>query len=76
MFLDAYYLALERCLCQQYNQVVQKLNENALYPADLYKIDRCPALLSRTLQALGSFSVWDFYGGVGVGIIILLNVMI
>ncbi|MCS7298218.1 MAG: hypothetical protein RMK19_05135 [Bacteroidia bacterium] len=76
MFLDAFYEALERWFRQQYNQVVQKLNENALYPADLYKIEQCSALLSRTLQALGSFSVWGFYGGVGVGIILLLSVMV
>ncbi|MDW8015378.1 MAG: hypothetical protein RMK19_05145 [Bacteroidia bacterium] len=75
MFLDAYYLALERCFRQQYNQIVQKLNENTLYPADLYKIDRCQGLLGRTIQALGSFSVWGFYGGLIVGIILLLSIM-
>ncbi|MCS7162233.1 MAG: hypothetical protein NZ958_02730 [Bacteroidia bacterium] len=62
MFLEAYYLALERCFRQQCNQVVQKLNENALYPEDLYSIEPCPALLRRTFQALGSFSVRSFYG--------------
>lgn len=73
LFLDAYYLALERCFRKQYNQVVQKLTENALYPADLYKIEPCSALFRKTLQAVGSFSVWGFYGGIGVGIVILLT---
>ncbi|MEN2993061.1 MAG: hypothetical protein ABDH91_05865 [Bacteroidia bacterium] len=72
MLLDAYYLALERWFRQQYNQVIQKLHTGILYPTELYKIEPVQALFRRTIEALGSFSVWGFYGGIGVGIFILL----
>ncbi|MCX7607108.1 MAG: hypothetical protein N2170_07590 [Bacteroidia bacterium] len=71
MFLDAYYLALERCFRQQYERIVQKLAAGKLYSEDLYRISPCSSLFWETGRALGSFSVWGFYGVLlgGIGVI-------
>ena len=67
LFLDSYYLALERAFIRSQNAFVVKLHEDNLKLADLYRViptgmgwrlvGRC--LVGRCL--LGSVSIWPFY---------------
>lgn len=62
--LDAYYLALEKQFRKSYDQFVTKVHSGALVPADLFSISPGRVSSRVQLEALGSFSVWGFYGTV------------
>ena len=62
LFLDSYYLALERAFIRSQNAFVGKLHGGGLESADLYRV--VPSgmgwrLVGRCL--LGSVSIWPFY---------------
>ena len=62
LFLDSYYLALERAFIRSQNAFVAKLHRGELEPADIYRV--IPSgmglpLVGRCL--LGSVSIWPFY---------------
>lgn len=60
--LDAYYLALEKAFRRSYNSFIEKLHGGKLSPSDLYVVEPEGGLLGLAFRALGSFSVWPFYG--------------
>ena len=62
LFLDSYYLALERSFIGSQNAFVAKLHRGELEPADLYRVIPMGMgwrLVGRCL--LGSLSIWPFY---------------
>lgn len=62
LFLDSYYLALERAFIGSQNAFVRKLHRGELEPADVYRVIPTGMgwrLVGRCL--FGSVSVWPFY---------------
>ena len=62
LFLDSYYLALERAFIRSQNALVAKLHEGGLSSTDVYKI--APTGMSWRLvgrSLLGSVSILPFY---------------
>ena len=62
LFLDSYYLALERAFIKSQNKFVTKLHKNELGPTDLYKVipmGMGVPLVGRCL--FGSVSILPFY---------------
>ena len=62
LFLDSYYLALERSFIKSQNAFVAKLHNRKLELTDLYRVvpaDMGWRLIGRCL--LGSVSIWPFY---------------
>lgn len=73
MFLDAFYLSLERSYRDKYNQFVDKLHAGTANEADLFDMRPDQHGLSRfrlTIYCLKSASVWPFYLLLAVVIII------
>lgn len=63
MFLDAYYLGLEKGFIGAYRTFVSKLHRGTIVPGDLYHVAPEGNVFIRSIQSLISFSVWGFYGG-------------
>ena len=61
LFLDAYYLALERAFIRSQNTFVDKLHKGKLEPADVYRIAPSGMGLLTVGRCLGSVSIWLFY---------------
>lgn len=62
LFLDSYYLALERAFIGSQNAFVRKLHRGELEPADVYRVIPTGMgwrLVGRCL--FGSVSIWPFY---------------
>ena len=62
LFLDSYYLALERAFIGSQNVFVRKLHRGELEPADVYRVIPTGMgwrLVGRCL--FGSVSIWPFY---------------
>ena len=62
MFLDSYYLALERAFIKSQNTFTGKLHGGELKPADLYRVIPTGMgwrLVGRCMA--GSVSIWPFY---------------
>lgn len=70
LFLDAYYLALEKGFRTSYRSFVTKLHAGNLAPEDLYEVKTEGSLLAGMLDALRSLSVWPFYVTLGVMIFV------
>ena len=71
LFLDSYYLALERAFIGSHNAFVAKLHRGELESSDLYRVVPTGMgwrLVGRCL--LGSVSIWPFYLLVGVTILL------
>ena len=71
LFLDSYYLALERAFIGSQNAFVAKLHRGELGSSDLYRVVPTGMgwrLVGRCL--LGSVSIWPFYLLVGVTILL------
>lgn len=71
LFLDSYYLALERAFIGSQNAFVRKLHRGELEPADVYRVIPTGMgwlLVGRCL--FGSVSVWPFYLLVAVTILL------
>ena len=62
LFLDAYYLALERHFRSKQDDFVRKLQERKATLDDLFALSgKMHAPLRSTIVAMMSFSVWPFY---------------
>lgn len=61
LFLDTYYLALERSFRASYNALVQKLHKGELILSDLYVVAPTGSIPARFLSSLSSFAIWPFY---------------
>ena len=70
LFLDAYYLALERAFIKSQNSFVAKLHKGELASTDVYKVS--PVGMGTVLvgRCLGSVSIWLFYPLVAVTIVL------
>ena len=71
LFLDSYYLALERSFIKSQNAFVGKLHGGELESADLYRVVPTGMgwrLVGRCL--LGSVSIWPFYLLVAITILL------
>lgn len=65
LFLDAYYLALERFFRKVFNDFINKLHSNKVEQKDLFLFSPTSPVESiskSTIKALTSFSIWPFYG--------------
>ena len=62
LFLDTYYLALERGFRKSYKAFVRKLPaaDKDIY-SDLYVVETTGSRLNHFLSSLLSFSIWPFY---------------
>ena len=61
LFLDSYYLGLERGFVAQYNDFVKKIHDGTAKIDDLFIVTPKAGKLA-TLKAIGSPAVWPFYG--------------
>ena len=71
LFLDSYYLALERAFIGSQNAFVRKLHRGELEPADVYRVIPTGMgwrLVGRCL--FGSVSIWPFYLLVAITILL------
>lgn len=64
LFLDAYYLGLERGFRLVYNEFIKKLHDGSAKSSDLYLFNLSPQSANiwlSTSKAILSTSVWPFY---------------
>ena len=64
LLLDVYYLALEKGFRARYNEFIEKLHSGKIVTEDLYSVSPYGSIWKHRINALKSFSVWGFYGGV------------
>lgn len=65
LFLDAYYLALERGFRDQYNTFIRKLHSGKATVDDVFIVSPGTgfwAILLDIVKAFASIAVWPFYG--------------
>ena len=70
LFLDSYYLALERAFIRSQNAFVGKLREDALKRTDVFKVAPTGMGMCLVGRCLGSVSIWLFYPLVAVTIVL------
>ena len=71
LFLDSYYLALERAFIRSQNTFVGKLHRGELESADIYRVIPSGMGLPLIMRCLfGSVSIWPFYLLVAVTILL------
>jgi hypothetical protein len=68
--LDAYYLTLEKGFREAYNLFVEKVHLMQVTTKDLYSVSTEGDVNKHIRDALKSFSIWGFYLGVLILIII------
>lgn len=66
--LDIYYLAMEKGFRNSYNNFVRKIHDGTLTADDLYLVHRIGESFNLHWKAFKSFSVWGFY----IGLVILI----
>lgn len=66
--LDAYYLAMEKGFRNSYKAFVTKVHNGTLSPDDLYSVTPQGSQSALQWEALKSFSIWGFY----IGLIVLI----
>ena len=70
LFLDSYYLALERAFIKSQNAFVAKLHSGELEHADVYRVDRTGIGILPVVGRLKSASIWLFYPLVVVTVVL------
>ena len=70
LFLDAYYLALERAFIKSYSVFVGKLHGGELARSDVYRVTPISMGLTLVVRCLGSVSIWLFYPLVAITILL------
>lgn len=63
LFLDTYYLALERSFRGGYNNLLEKISQQSLTVADLYQIKPDGKLVTHFFSSLLSPAIYPFYMG-------------
>ena len=76
LFLDTYYLALERAFIKSYSVFVSKLHGDELASSDVYKVAPTGIGLPLVGRCLCSVSIWLFYSLVVVTIILVWQIVI
>ena len=69
--LDTYYLALEKCFRNSYNEFIDKIHGDRVAAVDLYAVMPLGSLPKSFARSLRSFSIWPFY--LTLGLIIWLT---
>ena len=75
-FLDAYYLALEKCLIGTYNKFIGQVNNDTLPPESLYKIEPTENFLMNFIKSICSPAVFPFYSILLLMLYITYNIVI
>ena len=70
LFLDSYYLALERSFIGSQNAFVKKLHQGKLESTDVYRMAPTGMGLLSVGRCVGSVSIWLFYPLVAVTILL------
>ena len=70
LFLDAYYLALERAFRDSYNGFVNNLHHSAVTLRDVYTVSPASMGLLLVGRCLGSVSIWLFYALVAATVVL------
>ena len=70
LFLDSYYLALERAFIKSQNTFVDKLHKGTLKSTDVYRVAPTAMGLVLVGRCLGSVSIWLFYPLVAIMILL------
>ena len=70
LFLDAYYLALEKAFRDSYDAFVNDLHSGKLGSTDIFKIKRTGMGLLSVGRCLGSVSIWLFYALVAATVLL------
>ncbi len=73
MFLDIYYLTLENSFRGSYNNFIIKLHDNSLSTKDLYLGTPEDSAYKFLKKSLKSFSIWGFYMGLLIFIVVVQN---
>ena len=73
MFLDVYYLTLEKRFRESYDKFVKSLHTGALSTEDLYFVEAAGNICKHVVTSLKSFSIWGFYLGLVFLVIITRN---
>jgi len=74
LFLDAYYLGLEKRFRDRYNEFIRKLHDGTADVEDLFIVTPGAGwrvFASSTGKAVGSLSVWPFYGLLGAMLLLV-----
>ena len=61
LFLDTYYLALERCFRRSYKIFVGKVHTGEVSVSDVYAVRPSGPLVGECGKCLLSFAIWPFY---------------
>ncbi len=61
LFLDAYYLSLEKGYRKSYNTFIEKLHSNDINVDDLFVVASEGGKVNNLIASLASFSIWPFY---------------
>jgi hypothetical protein len=61
LFLDSYYLALEKGFRNSYDDFISKLHSNNISSIDLFSVKPTGKILYLFLEALKSPAIWPFY---------------
>ncbi len=73
-FLDAYYLGLERRFRDLYNSFIRKVHSGNVTVDDVFIVSPgagAKVILSETVRAIASMSVWPFYGLLAMMLVIV-----
>ena len=70
LFLDSYYLALERAFIKSQNMFVDKLHKGTLKSTDVYRVAPTGMGLVLVGRCLGSVSIWLFYPLVAIMVLL------
>ena len=73
LFLDSFYLGLEKAFRKSYNSFVDKLNSGGIKPQDLYVVKQEKLSRRGKLEVLGSHSIWPFYTTLVVAVVALFG---
>ena len=76
LVLDTYYLALEKCFRNSYNDFIGKVHAGRVVAADLSAVTPKGSLPKTLAQSLRSFSIWPFYATLGVMIWLCMWIVI
>ena len=74
LLLDAYYLGLERCFRNSYNEFIEKIHLGNVSNLDLLAINPGELSFKAVFKSMFSFPIWSFY--LSLGIMIILEMLI
>lgn len=78
LFLDSYYLGLERLFRNLYNEFIKKLHSNAATIDDVFIVSpgTKTEILCAAFNSFSSIAVWPFYGLLGLMLYIVRKIIL